>query len=58
MTSLQQEIKGTFLAKLADSKLVDAAAVERLRKLLSQKQKPSAEEFVQAFTPPLEGETK
>jgi hypothetical protein len=38
MATLQQQIAQRFLAKLAESKAVDAEKIDEIRKLLSQEQ--------------------
>jgi len=48
--TLQQQIAEKFLAKLAESKDVDSASIEKLRSLLATSKKPRAEDFVQIFS--------
>ncbi|MEW5980137.1 MAG: hypothetical protein AB1898_30450 [Acidobacteriota bacterium] len=52
MGTLQQQIAAKFLAKLAESKQVDADKIEQLRKLLTGSKKPKADDFVKIFTLP------
>lgn len=58
MPTLQQKIADEFLAKLAQSKDADPTKIEQLRKLLTEKKKPTAEEFVKIFSLPAGGELK
>jgi|HubBroStandDraft_6_1064221.scaffolds.fasta_scaffold483659_1 hypothetical protein len=50
MPTLHQQIAEKFLAKLADSKVVDAERIEQLRALLADGKKLKADEFVKVFT--------
>jgi ERCC4-related helicase len=50
MATLHQQIADKFLAKLADSKDVDAGKIEQLRSLLADGKKIKADEFVKIFT--------
>jgi hypothetical protein len=50
MPTLHQKIAEKFLAKLTDSKAVDAERVEQLRALLADGKKLKADEFVKIFT--------
>jgi hypothetical protein len=52
MATLQQRIAEKFLAKLADSKDVDAAKIDQLHSLLADGKKPKAEDFVQICSLP------
>lgn len=56
MATLQQQIAEKFLAKLAESKKVDADKIEQLRKLLSDSKKVKADEFVKIFSLPAGGD--
>jgi predicted transcriptional regulator len=56
MATLQQQIAEKFLAKLAESKQVDADKIEQLRKLLSDSKKVKADEFVKIFSLPAGGD--
>ena len=56
--TLQQKIADEFLTKLAQSKDADPTKIEQLRKLLTEKKKPTAEEFVKIFSLPAGGELK
>jgi hypothetical protein len=58
MATLQQKIADKFLAKLADSKDVDAAKIDQLRTLLADGKKPKAEDFVRIFSLPAGGDLK
>ena len=58
MATLQQTIAEKFLAKLADSKEVDAAKIDQLRNLLADGKKPKAEDFVRIFSLPAGGDLK
>lgn len=58
MPTLQQKIADEFLAKFAQSKDADAIKIQQLRKLLAEKKKPTAEDFVRIFTVPAGGELK
>ncbi len=52
MATLQQQIAEKFLAKLAESKAVDAEKIEQLKKLLGDGKKPKADDFVKVFSLP------
>lgn len=59
MPTLQQIISEKFLAKLADSKEVDAAKIDELRTLLlTDGKKPKVEDFVRVFSLPAGGDLK
>jgi predicted transcriptional regulator len=58
MATLQQQIAGKFLAKLAESKKVDADKIDQLRALLADSKKLKAEEFVEVFSLPAGGDLK
>jgi hypothetical protein len=58
MATLQQQIAGKFLAKLAESKKVDADKIDQLRALLADSKKLKAEEFVKVFSLPAGGDLK
>jgi flagellar biosynthesis/type III secretory pathway M-ring protein FliF/YscJ len=58
MATLQEKIAEKFLAKLADSKNVDAAKVDELRALLSDGKKPKADDFIRIFSLPAGGDLK
>ena len=58
MPTLQQQIAETFLAKLAESKDVDAEKIEQLRELLADAKKVKAEDFVRIFSIPAGGDIK
>jgi hypothetical protein len=58
MPTLQQQIAEKFLAKLAESKKVDADKIDQLRTLLADSKKLKAEEFVKVFSLPAGGDLK
>ena len=58
MLTLQEQIAEKFLAKLADSKGVDAEKIDQLRILLANSKKPKADDFVKIFTLPAGGDLK
>jgi hypothetical protein len=58
MATLQQKIAEKFLAKLADSKDLDATKIDELRNLLADGKKPKAEDFVRIFSLPAGGDLK
>ena len=58
MSTLQQQIAEKFLAKLAESKHVDAEKIDQLRTLLATSKKPKADDFAKIFTLPLGGDLK
>jgi hypothetical protein len=60
MATLQQQIAEKFLAKLAESKNVDAEKIDQLRILLAvaDSKRLKAEEFVKIFTLPAGGDLK
>jgi hypothetical protein len=58
MATLQQQIAETFLAKLAESKAMDAEKIDKLRTLLSNSKKPKADDLVKIFTLPAGGDLK
>ena len=58
MATLQQKIAEKFLAKLADSKDVDAAKIDQLRTLLANGNKPKADDFIHIFSLPAGGDLK
>jgi hypothetical protein len=58
MPTLQEQIAEKFLAKLADSKDVDAEKIDQLRILLAKSKKPKADDFVKIFTLPAGGDLK
>ena len=55
MATLQQQIAEKFLAKLADSKQIDADKIEQLKELLAYGKKLKADEFVKVFSLPAGG---
>jgi len=58
MATLQQKIAEKFLAKLADSKDVDAAKIDQLRTLLADGNKPKVDDFIRIFSLPAGGDLK
>jgi hypothetical protein len=58
MATLQQLIAEKFLAKLAESKDVDAAKVGQLKALLADGKKVKTEDLVKIFTLPAGGDLK
>lgn len=58
MATLQQQIAEKFLAKLAESKQVDAEKIDQLRKLLTENKKLKADDFVKIFSLPAGGDLK
>ena len=58
MATLQQQIAEKFLAKLADSKQLDADKIEQLKKLLADSKKLKADEFVKVFSLPAGGDIR
>jgi hypothetical protein len=58
MSTLQQQIAGKFLAKLAESKDVHSETIDQLRTLLAAGKKPKADEIVKVFQHPGGGDIK
>ncbi len=58
MVTLQQQIAKKFLAKLVESKEVDADKIEQLRTLLADNKKVKAEDFIRIFSLPAGGDLK
>ena len=58
MYNLQTSIAEKFLQSLSESKEVDADAIEHLRALLADGNKPKADDFVKIFTTPADEEVK
>lgn len=58
MATLQQQIADKFLAKLAESKDLDAEKIDQLRNLLANSKKPKIDDFVKIFTLPAGGDLK
>ncbi len=58
MATLQQQIAQRFLEKLAESKDVDAAKIEQLKKLLADTTKLKADDLVKVFSAPAGGDVK
>jgi len=55
---LQDEIANTFLEKLSESQDVTPEMIDRLRDLLSGKEKLKADDLVKVFSPPAGGDIK
>ncbi len=59
MATLQQQIAEKFLAKLEQSKAVDAEKIDQLRSLLADSNKKlKADDFVKIFSTPAGGDVK
>ena len=58
MATLQQQIAEKFLAKLTESKQLDADKIEQLKTLLADSKKLKADEFVKIFSLPAGGDIK
>lgn len=58
MSNLQTSIAEKFLQSLSESKEVDAEAIEQIRVLLTDGNKPKADDFVKIFTAPADGDVK
>jgi len=58
MATLQQQIAEKFLAKLAESKDVDAEKIDQLRILLADSKKLKADNFLKIFSHPSGGGLK
>jgi hypothetical protein len=58
MVTLQQQIAEKFLAKLKESKEVDASKIEQLRALLADSKKIKADDFIKIFSLPAGGDVK
>ncbi len=58
MATLQREIAEKFLAKLSESKDVDAETVDQLRRLLAEGKKLKADDLVKIFSLPTGGDLK
>jgi hypothetical protein len=58
MATLQRLIADKFLAKLAESKDVDAEKIERLKDLLADGKKVKTDDLVHAFSAPHGGDLK
>lgn len=58
MATLQQQIAEKFLAKLAESKQLDADKIAQLKTLLADSKKLKADEFVKIFSLPAGGDIK
>ena len=58
MATIQQQIADKFLAKLTESKDVDAEKINQLRSVLSDNKKVKAEDLVKVFSAPAGGDIK
>ncbi len=58
MATLQRQIAEKFLAKLAESKKMDAEKIDQLRNLLADSKKLKADDFVKIFSLPAGGDLK
>lgn len=58
MATLQQQIAEKFLAKLTESKKVDAEKIEQLRKLITENKKVKATDLVKIFSLPAGSDLK
>ncbi len=58
MATLQKQIAEQFLAKLAESKDLDAERIDQLRKLLADSKKLKADDLVKLFSLPAGGDLK
>lgn len=58
MATLQQQIAEKFLAKLAESKDVEAEKIDQLRILLADSRKLKADDLVKVFSQPAGGDLK
>ncbi len=58
MPTLQQQITEKFLAKLAESKDLDAEKIDQLRGLIASSKKLKADDFVRIFSLPAGGDLK
>jgi hypothetical protein len=56
MTTVQDQIAEKFLAALAKDETFQTAKLEALRRLLAEGKKPKADDFVEIFSTPAEGE--
>ena len=58
MATLQRKIAETFLAKLAETKEIDAEKLAQLEALLSTEKKAKVDDFVKVFQMPLGDDVK
>lgn len=58
MATLQQQIVAKFLAKLTESKGVEAEIIDQLRILLADNKKLKADDLVKVFSQPAGGDLK
>jgi hypothetical protein len=56
--TLHQKIAERFLAKLAESKDLDAEKIDQLRDVLADKKKIKAENLIKIFNLPIGGDIK
>ena len=58
MATIQQQIAEKFLARLAESKAVDAGRIDQLRSLLADSKRLKADDVVKIFSLPAGGDLK
>lgn len=58
MSTLQQKIAENFIARLAETKEIDAKKLAQIKALLSTGKKPKVEDFVKVFQAPAGGDIK
>jgi len=58
VATLQQTIAEKFLAKLQADQSLDDSKLDQLRKLMEEGKKLKADDFINIFTVPAEGEVK
>jgi hypothetical protein len=58
MATLQKKIADKFLAKLTESKDVDAESIDQLRNLLAESKKLKVDDLVKIFSLPGGGDLK
>jgi hypothetical protein len=58
VATLQQQIVAKFLAKLTESKGVEAEIIDQLRILLADNKKLKADDLVKVFSQPAGGDLK
>lgn len=58
MSTLPKQIADKFLAKLEESKSLDAEKIDQLRALLNGGKKLNSEDFVKIFSAPAGGDLK
>lgn len=58
MATLQQKISDTFIAKLAESKVLEPGSIDQLRILLADRKKLKVDALVKVFSQPAGGDLK